>query len=61
MMKQDFINRVRSLFNIDGFLLPELDKDDHLEFMRDPVRFFIRTEDAKADAIFREVERRQRR
>ena len=56
-----FINRVRSLFNIDGWLLPELTKAQQEEFIADPVRYFIHTDDAQANAIFREVEKRQRR
>lgn len=60
MAKAAFHNRLRSLFNIDGFLLPELSREEQRAFVNDPVRFFIKAPDAKADAIWREVERRQR-
>ena len=56
-----FKNRLRSLFNIDGFLLPELSRDQQYEFVRDPVRYLIRTDRAQSEAIWREVERRQRK
>lgn len=59
MDKSDFLNRVRSLFNIDGFMLPELTCDQQDEFLRDPVRYFIRTDKTQSDAIWREVEKRQ--
>ena len=56
-----FLNRVRSLFNIDHHLLPELSEKDWLEFRDDPPRYFINDADLKqARAIWREVERRQR-
>lgn len=54
-----FLNQVRSLFNIDGFLLPELTKEQQQEFVRDPVRYFIGTDDPQSDAIWREVSKRQ--
>jgi hypothetical protein len=59
MEKRAFINRIRSLFNIDGYLLPELSKDQQLQFLRDPVRFFLNADEAQSDAIMREVESRQ--
>jgi hypothetical protein len=54
-----FTNMVRSLFNIDGYQLPELTSDQQREFVRDPVRYFIRTDKAQQDAIFSEVAKRQ--
>lgn len=54
-----FINAVRSLFNIDGYLLPELTREQQGEFLRDPVRYFIRTDKVQQDAIYREVAKRQ--
>lgn len=54
-----FTNRVRSLFNIDGYLLPELTSEQQGQFLRDPVRYFIGTDKAQQDAIWREVEKRQ--
>jgi hypothetical protein len=59
MEKRAFLNRIRSLFNIDGYLLPELTKDQQLQFLRDPVRFFLNADEAQSDAIMREVESRQ--
>lgn len=60
MDHHSFINRVRSLFNIDAYLLPELAAEQQVEFIRDPVRYYINADKAQADAIFREVEKRQR-
>ncbi len=55
-----FLNRIRSLFNIDGYLLPELDKRYWPEFRDDPPRYFINRADlTQQRAIWREVERRQ--
>lgn len=56
-----FTNCVRSLFNIDGYLLPELTKEQQGQFVRDPVRYFIGTDKAQQDAIWREVAKRQER
>ena len=53
------LNCIRSLFNIDGYLLPELSDDQQREFVRDPVRYFMRTDNAQQTAIFREVAKRQ--
>ncbi len=41
MQKREFINRIRSLFNIDGHLLPELTGPQQSQFLRDPVRYFL--------------------
>ena len=54
-----FTNMVRSLFNIDGYLLPELTAEHQREFIRDPVRYFMGTDRAQQNAIFREVMKRQ--
>lgn len=54
-----FTNMVRSLFNIDGYLLPELTGKHQREFLRDPVRYFMGTDKAQQNAIFREVMKRQ--
>jgi len=61
MEKRAFINRIRSLYNIDGIELPELTLAQQSDFLRDPVGFFLRTGEAQSDAIMREVERRQSR
>jgi hypothetical protein len=60
-VKASFLNHVRSLFNIDGGLLPELSSDQQREFVFDPVRYFINTDKQQSDAIWREVLKRQGR
>ncbi len=60
MNKADFLNRARCLFNIDGDLLPELTDEEQWIFVRDPVRYFIRADKRQGDAIWREIEKRQR-
>lgn len=57
--QHQFTNMLRSLFNIDGYLLPELTSEQQREFIRDPVRYFIRTDKPQQDAIWREVAKRQ--
>lgn len=57
--QHQFTNAVRSLFNIDGYLLPELTSEQQGQFLRDPVRYFIGTDKVQQDAIFREVAMRQ--
>lgn len=59
MDQHTLLNCIRSLFNIDGYLLPELSDDQQREFVRDPVRYFMRTDNAQQTAIFREVSKRQ--
>jgi len=59
MQKQEFVNRIRSLFNIDGHLLPELSNQQQLAFLRAPVTYFLETDEGQSDAIMREIERRQ--
>lgn len=60
-LKKTFLNHVRSLFNIDGYLLPELDGEQQQKFVRDPVRYFIGGDEPQSDAIWREVLKRQSR
>ena len=55
-----FKNMLRSLFNIDGYLLPELTGDQQRDFVRDPVRYFMGTDKTQSEAIWREVDKRQR-
>jgi len=57
--KGTFLNMIRSLFNIDGYLLPELTIAEQEEFLRSPVRYFIKTDSKQSDAIYREVLKRQ--
>ena len=60
MDNSQFINRVRSLYNIDRFLLPELSDSDWKEFRDNPPRYYINSADRRqVEAIFREVEKRQ--
>lgn len=59
MDQHAFTNALRSMFNIDGYQLPELSGDQQREFVRDPVRYFIRCHDEQQDAIWREVSKRQ--
>lgn len=54
-----FINRLRSLYNIDRDRLPELGHDEWVDFDSDPVRYLRRANDDHAAAIWREVEKRQ--
>lgn len=60
-VKLMFLNRLRSLFNIDRHALPELSAEQWPKFRDAPVDYLIRADDGQADAIWREVERRQRR
>lgn len=60
MNTHDFINRVRSLYNINRYLLPELNEDQWKQFRDDPARYFInRADKIQVEAIMREVEKRQ--
>lgn len=53
------LNMLRSLHNIEGFQLPELNWGQQLDFVQAPVRYFIQAEDDQQAAIFREVAKRQ--
>jgi hypothetical protein len=59
MEKRAFINRIRSLYNIDGDLLPELTREQQSRFLANPVRFFLEANEAQSDAIMREIDARQ--
>lgn len=59
MEQHEFINAVRSLFNIDGYQLPELTEAQQREFVRDPVRYYMRAPRHQQDAIFHQVAKRQ--
>jgi hypothetical protein len=54
-----FLNRVRSLFNIDRNQAPEMTTAEWARFRDDPVHFLMRADDFLAAAIWREVEKRQ--
>ena len=60
MTLHQFLNRLKSLYNIDGYLLPELNYFDWVKFRDHPSAFFINADDGKRAAIWREVEKRQR-
>lgn len=62
MNRRWFINRMRSMFNIDAYQLPELDESQLRVFLDDPLQFFMNdgNEDVRG-AIWREVEKRQSR
>jgi hypothetical protein len=59
MEKRAFTNRIRSLYNIDSDLLPELTREQQSDFLADPVRYFLDADEAQSDAIMREIEARQ--
>jgi hypothetical protein len=59
MEKRTFINRIRSLYSIDGDRLPELTREQQATFLANPVRFLLEANEAQSDAIMREVEARQ--
>lgn len=59
MEMHEFLNRVRSLYNIDRHLLPELDDMQWISFRDDPPRYTINTDKVQKEAIWREVEKRQ--
>lgn len=58
-----FLNRVRSLYNIDLYQirveLPDMTDAQWDAFMRDPPRYLIMADTPTAEAIWRCVERRQ--
>ena len=58
---QPFLNRLRSLFNIDGWRLPELSAEQQARFLADPVWYLMHADDERASFIMREVEKRQRK
>jgi len=61
MDAHQFINRIRSLYNIDRHKLPELSTPQWHDFQDDPPRFLMRCDDETAEAIWRQVEARQAR
>ena len=60
MDKHAFLNRIRSLHSIDRDQLPELSEKQWLQYCSNPAVFLIRADDPTAEAIWREVEKRQR-
>jgi hypothetical protein len=59
VQKRAFMNRIRSLRHIEGYMLPELSPRQQSEFVRDPLQYFLNADDDQSDAIMREVEKRQ--
>ncbi len=57
--QHEFINRLRSMTSIDGWQLPELTREQQARFMADPFRYMMRSGNVEADAIWREIEKRQ--
>lgn len=60
MTQHEFMNRLRGLWNIDADQLPELDRQQYAAFSAFPPQWLIRCDDVQADAIWREIEKRQR-
>jgi mRNA interferase MazF len=57
--KHFFINRIRSLLDISGALLPELTAAEQVQFERDRVGYLEQCSDDHALAICREIEKLQ--
>lgn len=57
--KSAFHNAVRSLYNIDRHMLPELTDKQWVKFRDDPPRYFIEADRAQSHAIWDEVRKRQ--
>lgn len=56
----EFVNMLRSLYNIDAWQLPELPPEHWLQFRTNPPRYLINLADkVQVDAILREVAKRQ--
>lgn len=55
----EFLNCVRSLYNINANKLPELTHQQWCEFRDNPPRYFINTDYAQQRAIVREINARQ--
>jgi|SRR5215475_5716757 len=55
----DFILMLRCLHNIDGYRLePEFSGDAQARFCRDPVRYLLSCDDAHAERIWTELQKR---
>lgn len=54
-----FLNMLRSLHNIDGCQVPELTWGQQIDFVQNPVKYFIKADDEQQAVIWREVARRQ--
>ena len=55
-----FVDRLRSLYFIDGHQLPELTEEHQAQFIRDPAGYLRNYADrVQSLAIWREIEKRQ--
>ena len=60
MTNHEFINRIRSLYNIEWDQLPELlSEENWWAFRENPPRYLCSTDKIQSDAIIREMEKRQ--
>ena len=59
MTNHEFLNRIRSLYCLEHDQVPELTDAQWKAFEMNPANYLIRTDDFKAAAIMREVEKRQ--
>lgn len=48
----EFHNTIRKLYNVDHHVIPWMSDADWPKFRDDPVRFFIRADDATADRLW---------
>lgn len=60
MDAHQFVNRIRSLWNLDWDDVSFLDRADWIDFRDSPVRFITRCDDQTRDRIYAAVEARQR-
>lgn len=59
MNMQNFINRAKALYNIDGYKLADVLDDEHqARFVRDPVGYFFACDDRTRARIWEEVQKR---
>jgi len=58
MNLSNFSNRLKSLFNIDGYMLPELSDTQIERFFENPVKFFITCDDKTQALIWQLIHKR---
>lgn len=54
-----FLNLLRGLRNIDGRQLPELTWGEQIDFVQNPVKYFIQADEEHQSFIWRELMKRQ--
>jgi hypothetical protein len=59
MNEGELRNYICSLYNIDGWMLPELTRDEQLIFVRSPAEYFLQCSDEHRAAIWREIQFRK--